>query len=98
MVVLSFVALGGKGGWRGREGNVVVGEVGEERRGEERGEEKRGEREETHSIASRIDNALDAAANGLQGVGADARGALREALDALAGFGGKVLGCLAARA
>ena len=52
--------------------------------------------ETTHCISGRINNALDTPANGLQGISADACGALREAFDALAGFGGEVLGCLAA--
>ena len=50
----------------------------------------------THSIPSRINYPFNAPADRLQRIGADARGALREAFDALAGFGGEVLGCLAA--
>lgn len=55
------------------------------------------EKERTHSIPSRIKNALDAAANSLESISAHARSALREALDALAGFGREVLRRLAAK-
>lgn len=41
-----------------------------------------------YCIPSRINDALYAPANGLEGVRADARGSLRDALDSLAGFGG----------
>ncbi len=49
-----------------------------------------------YRIPGRINNALDTAAYRLQGIGADASGALGEAFGALAGFGGEVLGCLPA--
>lgn len=44
--------------------------------------------EMTYCIPSRINDALYAPANGLEGIRADARGSLRDALDSLAGFGG----------
>lgn len=44
--------------------------------------------EMTYCIPSRINDALYAPANGLEGIRADARGSLCDALDSLAGFGG----------
>ena len=55
-----------------------------------------GAREGTHSVARSVNDAFDASTNGLQSICANARGALREAFDTLAGFGWEVLGRLTA--
>ena len=46
-----------------------------------------------YSVAGCIDDAFYSAADSLEGIGADARGTLRDALDPLAGFGREVLCC-----
>ena len=46
-----------------------------------------------YSIAGCINDAFHATADSLEGIGADARGTLRDAFDSLAGFGREVLCC-----
>lgn len=54
------------------------------------------EENRTDGIPGSINNAFHASTDGLESICADARGALRDAFDSLAGFGREVLCCLAA--
>ena len=50
----------------------------------------------TYSVAGCVDDAFDAPAYSLEGIGADACSALGEAFDSLAGFGREILRCFTA--